>query len=89
MTNEYTGRSAHRVGPVSGHSVGQETEVERARAELVAALTELEDKVNIPKRIRRLREEDPNKFLAGVSAVGTVAAGIIALSVTLLVRRRH
>lgn len=68
----------------SDHS---ETEVERARAELVSALSELEDKINIPKRIRRLREEDPGKFFAGVSAVGTVAAGIVALGVMLLVRR--
>jgi hypothetical protein len=83
MTNEYTGRSAERGG------AKKETEVERARAELVSALSELEDKVNIPKRIRRLREEDPGRFLAGVSAVGTVAAGIIALGVTILVKRRH
>lgn len=82
MTSEYTGRAAER-----GAAARKETEVERARAELVAALSELEDKVNIPKRIRRMREEDPGKFLAGVSAVGTVAAGIIALGVTLLVRR--
>jgi len=83
MTNEYTGRSAERGG------VQKETEVERARAELVAALSELEDKVNVPKRIKRLRVEDPNRFLAGVSAVGAVAAGIVAIGVTILVKRRH
>ncbi|GAA4170098.1 hypothetical protein [Gryllotalpicola koreensis] len=82
MTSDYTGRAAER-----GAAARTPTEVERARAELVAALTELEDKVNIPKRIRRLRAEDPGKFLAGLSAVGTVAAGLVALGVTVLVRR--
>ena len=82
MTSEYTGRAAAR-----GEAARTETEVERARAELVAALTELEDKVNIPKRLRRLREEAPGKFLAGASAVGTVAAGLVALGVLALVRR--
>jgi hypothetical protein len=84
MTGEYTGRAAERGG------VGKETEVERARAELVAALSELEDKVNIPKRIRRMREEDPGRFMATVSAVGSAAAGIVALGVLIIVRRaRH
>ncbi|AYG03671.1 hypothetical protein [Gryllotalpicola protaetiae] len=83
MTSEYTGRAAGR-----GAAAREETPVERARAELVSALTELEDKVNIPKRLRRLREEAPAKFLAGASAVGTVAAGLIALGVVAIVRRR-
>ena len=69
-------------------SLPRETEVERARAELVAALTELEDKVNIPKRIRRMREEEPGKLYAIGSAVGAVAAGVVALGVLAIIRRR-
>ncbi|MCL2515807.1 MAG: hypothetical protein FWD85_05795 [Microbacteriaceae bacterium] len=72
----------------SAQGLPQETEVERARAELVAALTELEDKVNVPKRIRRLREEEPGKLYAAVSAVGAVAAGILALGIVAIARRR-
>jgi alcohol dehydrogenase class IV len=82
MTSEYTGRAAERGG------VGKETEVQRARAELVAALSELEDKVNVPKRIKRFRAAEPRKFLAAASAVGTVAAGIVALGVVVIARRR-
>lgn len=80
MTSEHSGRAAGR--PERG-----ETEVERARSELVSALTELEDKINIPKRIKRMRAEEPGKFLAGLSAVGTVAAGLVALGILSLVRR--
>ncbi len=65
-----------------------ETEVQRARAELVAALTELEDKVNVPKRIRRMRAEHPSRFFAAVGTAGTVAAGLVTLGVAALVRRR-
>jgi hypothetical protein len=83
MTGDYTGRAAAR-GPQK-----PETEVERARAELVAALTEFEDKINIPKRIKRFRAHEPEKFLAAVSAVGTVAAGIVALGVVLIARRNR
>jgi hypothetical protein len=83
MTADYTGRAAERVGYT------RETEVERARAELVAALSELEDKINVPKRIRRMREEQPGKFKAAVSAAGTVAAGVLALAVVAVTRRRH
>lgn len=82
MTSEYTGRAADRGG------LPAETEVERARAELVAALSELEDKVNVPKRIRRMKEEDPGKFMAAVSAVGAVAAGIVTVGILVIVRRR-
>jgi hypothetical protein len=64
-----------------------QTEVERARAELVSALTELEDKVNVPKRVRRLREEDPGRFMALASAVGALGAGIVAIGVVAVVRK--
>ena len=83
MTADYTGRAAERGG------LNRETEVERARAELVAALSELEEKVNVPKRIRRMRAEEPGKFKAAVSAAGTVAAGVIAIAVVALARRKH
>ncbi|HEY0247110.1 MAG TPA: hypothetical protein VGC45_02515 [Gryllotalpicola sp.] len=66
----------------------KETEVERARAELVAALTELEDKVNVPKKVRRMREQEPRKFFAAVGTAGTVAAGLLTLGVLSLIRRR-
>jgi len=82
MTSEYTGRAAERGG------LPPETDVERARAELVAALSELEDKINVPKRIRRMKEEDPGKFMAAVSAVGAVAAGIVTVGILAIVRRR-
>jgi hypothetical protein len=89
MTSEYTAGRAGQGAPYPGaESLPQETEVERARAELVAALTELEDKVNIPKKIRRLREEEPGKFTAALSAVGAVAAGILALGVVVVARRK-
>jgi hypothetical protein len=67
---------------------GDETDVERARAELVAALTELEDKVNVPKRIKRFRAAEPTKFLEIVTGAGVAAAGLIALVVVGMIRRR-
>jgi hypothetical protein len=66
----------------------RETEVERARAELVSALQEFEEKINIPKRIRRMREEEPGKLYAAVGAVGAAATGIVSLAV-LIARRRN
>jgi len=87
QASEHTGAPGRTGRPAERGTVGHETEVERARAELVSALTELEDKVNVPKRVRRMREEEPGKFLATVSAVGTAAAGLVALGVLALVRR--
>ncbi|WP_155865149.1 hypothetical protein [Gryllotalpicola ginsengisoli] len=63
-------------------------EVQRARAELVAALSEFEDKINVPKRIRRFKAEAPQKFYAVVGTAGTVAAGLVALGVLAIVKRR-
>ena len=89
MTSEYTAGPAGQGAPYPGaESLPQETEVERARAELVAALTELEDKVNIPKKIRRMREDEPGKFRAVVSGAGAVAAGVLALGIVVLTRRK-
>lgn len=76
-----TGESAHP-------ELGNDTEVQRARAELVAALTELEDKVNVPKRIKRFRQAEPTKFLEIVTGAGVAAAGLVALVVVGLIRRR-
>lgn len=54
------------------------SETERARAELAAALSELEEKLNIPKRVRRrvaeLRENSP-LAVAGIVIGGAIAVG--------------
>jgi len=81
--------SEHATPQPNASDLPRETEVERARAELVSALQEFEDKINIPKRIRRMREEEPGKLYAAVGAVGTVAAGVVSLVVLGLLRRRH
>lgn len=65
----------------------RETEVERARAELVSALQEFEAKINFPKRLRRMRDEEPAKLYAALGAIGAAAGGLVTLMVAL--RRRH
>jgi hypothetical protein len=66
---------------------GRLTEVQRARAEVVAALTELEDKINIPRRIRRFKQRAPEKFYAAAAGAATVAAGVVALGILVIKRR--
>ncbi|MFC4244097.1 hypothetical protein ACFOYW_12000 [Gryllotalpicola reticulitermitis] len=65
----------------------RETEVERARAELVSALQEFEDKINFPKRIRRMWDEEPAKVYSAIGVVGAAIGGAVTLIVAL--RRRH
>ncbi len=70
------------------HPTGRNPEVQRARAELVAALEAIEDKVNVPRRLRRLRAERPGLVKGVLSGAGAVAAGVVALVVLGAVRRR-
>lgn len=66
----------------------QSPEVRKARAELVAALSELEDKLNVPKRLRRFRTEQPAKFRAAVAGAASAGAGILALVIVTATRKR-
>lgn len=59
-----------------------EADVRAARAELVAALDAIQDKLNVPKRIRIATEENP----LGLAAVGVGVAAAIAGAVWLIVR---
>lgn len=66
----------------------QSPQVVRARAELVAALEAIEDKVNVPRRLKRFRAERPGVVTGALATAGAVAAGAIALAITAAVRRR-
>ena len=57
-------------------------DVVAARAELTAALDALQDKLNVPKRIRTAAHENP----AGLAVVGAGVAAAIAGAVWLAVR---
>ena len=63
------------------------TDAARARAELAAALNELEAKLNVPKRVRqriaRIRAENP-MVAVGIVAGAAISAGAL---VWLAVRR--
>ncbi|TAM70597.1 MAG: DUF3618 domain-containing protein [Microbacteriaceae bacterium] len=67
------------------------TEVERARAELVAALNAIEDKVNVPRRAKRairvLREDHPLAS-AALAVVAIAAVGATTWLVVSRLRRR-
>ena len=66
----------------------QTPEVLRARAEFAAALTELDDRLNVPKRLRRLRAESPVKLMTAAAGASVALAGVIALGVLAAIRRR-
>jgi hypothetical protein len=57
-------------------------DVAAARAELAATLDAIQDKLNVPKRIRAAAHENP----LGLAAVGVGAAAALAGAVWLLVR---
>lgn len=61
-------------------------DVAAARAELAATLDALQDKLNVPKRIRIASEENP----LGLAAVGLAVTAAVAGAVWLAVRAfRH
>jgi len=86
MTTEHP--TPHAAARPHQGDLPRETDVERARAELVSALQEFEDKINIPKRIRRMREEEPAKINAAIGAVGAAAGRLVTLVVVVARRRR-
>lgn len=61
--------------------------VTRARAELVTTLNSLEDKLNLPKQVRLLREEHPTAFIAASVTAAAALAGVVFVGV-LFARRR-
>ena len=65
-----------------GTGTGIEADVAAARAELAATLDALQDKLNVPKRIRIAARENP----LGLAAVGAGAAAALAGVVWLMVR---
>jgi hypothetical protein len=65
-----------------GKGSGPAADVAAARAELAATLDALQDKLNVPKRIRIAAEENP----LGLAAVGAALAAVVAGSVWLAVR---
>lgn len=62
-------------------------EVARARAELTDALNSIEDRLNIPKQARRLREEHPAVVAAVIAGATVAVAAALWLGVR-AVRRR-
>jgi hypothetical protein len=63
------------------------SDVDRARAELAAAVEAIEYKLNVPKRtserVRRLREDNPLALGAIAAAAAAVVAGAVWLTVHL------
>jgi hypothetical protein len=70
----------------------------KTRAALTSTLNSIEDRFNVPKRIRRsstrvaerlrgMRDENPAALAAGVVAVSLAAGGLIWLGVRSLTRR--
>ena len=66
------------------------SDVERARAELAAALDAIEYKLNVPKRtverIQRLSEENPVAVAAAAVGIALAVGGIV-VGIVRLVRR--
>lgn len=69
-------------------------EVMRARGELTRALDAIEDKLNVPKRVReavqradRFRKRNPIGFAGAVAGVASAVAGATWVAVTVLRKR--
>lgn len=63
------------------------SEVERARAELTTTLNFLEDKFNLPKRAKRLRETHPGALAAAVAGTVVAIGGVVWLGLRAARRR--
>ena len=78
--NSYTGKASppepKRTDPVA--------DVATARAELAATLDAIQDKLNVPKRIRIAAEENPIGLMVAGLAVAAVVAGAVWLVVVKL-----
>ncbi len=73
-------------------------DIAKTRADLTSTLNAIEDRFNVPKRMRRasqrvaermrgMRDENPAALAAGVVAVSLAAGGLIWLGVRGLARR--
>jgi hypothetical protein len=85
MTTESSGNvspGARRDAEKGREESNPAADVAAARAELAATLDALQDKLNLPKRIRTAARENP----AGLAAVAGVAAAALTGVVWLVVR---
>jgi hypothetical protein len=84
MTTESSGNVSPgaRRDAEKGKESSPAADVAAARAELAATLDALQDKLNLPKRIRTAARENP----AGLAAVAGVAAAALTGVVWLVVR---
>jgi hypothetical protein len=60
------------------------TQAQRARAELAATVSEIEAKLNLPKRVRRLRDERPFLFTGIGLGLAVATAGAVWGAVRLI-----
>lgn len=75
-------RESKNDQPEAGAKSDPVAQVAAARAELSATLDALQDKVNVPKRIRTAAAENP----IGLAAVGVGVAAAVGGAVWLVVR---
>ncbi|MHA7984668.1 DUF3618 domain-containing protein [Rathayibacter sp. CAU 1779] len=75
------------VGAAKGKGSDPVADVAAARAELAATLDALQDKLNVPKRIRIAAEENPIGLGAVTLGVVAAIAGAVWLTVWMLRRK--
>ncbi|GAB3794672.1 hypothetical protein GCM10028798_01830 [Humibacter antri] len=68
----------------AGTGSGPAADVAAARAELAATLDALQDKLNVPRRIRTAAEENPLGLAAVAAGVVAAIAGTVWLAVRML-----
>ncbi|QDZ15606.1 DUF3618 domain-containing protein [Humibacter ginsenosidimutans] len=84
MTTEPNASAAGKQADQKAKSTDPAADVAAARAELAATLDALQDKLNVPKRIRIASEENPIALVAAAVGVAAAIAGAVWLVVVKL-----
>lgn len=98
MSNETNDQTQPAAEPDRRSTAELHADIMKTRAALTLTLNAIEDRFNVPKRMRRcstrvaermrgMRDENPAALAAGVVAVSLAAGGLLWLGVRSLTRR--